>query len=443
MAINNNSEDGRILRSFYPLITFPSEAFKDLCTNVNVETVQDVAVFKRGDTETELVYLLSGSVTLQSDGLVVEVIQSGSESAKFALAHQIPRKIDAVANGMVRIVRLNAHEVNNPPPAVYKEDLGYTVVESTDEDPDDWMTSVLRFPVFEALPATSLQKILISLRINQVKEGDTILENGSNVEHFYIVYKGQCLLTRNRGEEISEIKLNAGDSFGDEYVITDMPALETIIALTDTSVIQLEKSLFLSHIKKPSLRYINADEIASAQGKGSVVLDVRLPHHFDNYNLPDSANIPLLSLRMRLSEIPKDRQIIVVCANGRLSKAAAYLLTKQGFDAVVLRNGMGIQEVAENNNNGQHENQDGLPQSTQPAPESKAEIKDSEPDINTTEVPTSIPPDYESLTQRNRELEEANARLQAEKIDLEQQCLALSQQLERLKEITNRLAKLK
>jgi rhodanese-related sulfurtransferase len=439
MAVNNNSDDGRILRNLYPLITFPSEAFKDFCANINIETVHDAAIFKRGDTNTELVYLLEGSVTLQAEGLVVEVINSDSESAKFALAHQIPRKIDAVTNGMARIIRLDAHTVNNPPPAVFQEDLGYTVVEeSSNEESDDWMSSLLRFPLFEDLPATSLQKILISLRTSQFTESDVILENGSAVDNFYVVHKGQCLLTRNRAGGVSEIRLGVGDSFGEEYLITGLPAQETVIALTDVSIIQIEKNLFLNNIKKPALHYINVDDVEEAQKDGAIILDVRLPFHYENKHLPDSANIPLLALRMRLSEIPKDRQIIVVCANGQTSEAAAYLLTKHRFNAVVLKDGMGIEEVEEKEKAG---NQGGTPQPVQAntrietlAAENMVAKDDHKPDAQT---------EYANLLQRNRELEEINAKLHVEKDEAVKQCEVLTQQLDRLKEITNRLAKIK
>jgi rhodanese-related sulfurtransferase len=405
--------------------------------------VQDVAIFKRGDTNTDLVYLLEGSVTLQADGLVVEVINSESESVKFALAHQIPRKIDAVANGSVRIVRLDAHMVNNPPAAVYQEDLGYTVVEeSSGEDSDDWMTALLRFPLFEALPATSLQKILISLRTTHFKEGDVIIDNGSAVENFYVVHKGQCLLTRNRAGGFSEIRLGVGDSFGEEYLITGLQAQETVIALTEASIIQLEKSLFLNYIKKPAIQYINPEDVADAQQNGSIILDVRLPYHYENNHLPDSANIPLLSLRMRLPEIPKDKQIIVVCANGQTSEAGAYFLTKNRFKAVVLKDGMGIDESEEKGkSNKQADNLDEIDKTAQTntllesaATDNVAVNKDLKPDTQAN---------YANLLRRNCELEEINARLQSEKDEAIKQCELLTQQLERLKEITNRLAKRK
>jgi CRP-like cAMP-binding protein len=41
--------------------------------------------------------LIRGEVILQAEELIVEVITAESESARFALAHQIPGKIDAVA----------------------------------------------------------------------------------------------------------------------------------------------------------------------------------------------------------------------------------------------------------------------------------------------------------------------------------------------------------
>ncbi len=443
MAIPNNSEDSRIMRTLYPLATFPGEAFRDLCANATVEYVQDAPIFKRGDTNTDFVFLLNGSVTLQAEGLVVEAIHSDNESAKFALAHQIPRKIDAIANGLARIVRLDAHAVNNPPPAVYNEDLGYTVIEeSSTEDPDDWMTALLSLPLFEILPATSLQKILTSLKIQQFVEGKIIIENGSVVDYFYIVNKGQCLLTRKKEGEVSEIKLGPGDSFGEEYLITGMLAQETVIALTDVSLIQLDKNVFLTHIKKPSVHYIEPEDMADAQKEGSIVLDVRLPHHFESHNITGSANIPLLSLRMRLHEIPKERKIIVVCANGLASEAAAYLLTRYKLNAVALKGGMGIRDVDDENNGA------GLTaiagngiQNTQTEGQVVAEDAPATDNADVNDDGARLQAENESLQARINELEAINAKLQADKEQLEGQNTVLSQQLERLKEILNRLTK--
>ena len=442
MAIHSNSEESRILRQFYPLATFPSDAFKELCTNVTVEQVQDAPIFKKGDTNTDLVYLLNGSVTLQAEDLVVEVITADSDSAKFALAHQLPRKIDAVANGVVRIVRLDADTVNNPPPAVYREDQSYTVIEESAEDSDDWMTAVLRLPLFQSLPPPNLQKILISLKTAQYAESEVIIEKGSEVDYFYIIKKGQCLLTRHSSEGSSEVRLGVGESFGEEYLITDKPAQETVTALSEASLIRLEKKHFLTQIKAPTLEFISPEEMPDAIKNGAVLLDVRPQHHFEDTNLADSANIPLLSLRMRINEIPKEKQVIVVCANGKASEAGAFLLIKNGANATVLKDGMGIEEQDDaTETNAVDGNQQHPLQIVQPDNEISGKSDSGSKDVNLEAQIQSLKAENEGLMQLNRDLEEKNANLQAEKDQAVNQCQVLTQQLERLKEILSRLTK--
>jgi rhodanese-related sulfurtransferase len=438
MAVHINSEEHRILRKLMPLATFPSAAFKELCTNITVEQVQDGIIFKKGDTSTDLVYLLDGSVTLQAEGLIVEVITSESESAKFALAHQIPRKIDAVANGVARIVRLDAEAVNNPPPAVYQEDQSYTITEESDEASDDWMTILLRLPLFQALPPSSLQKILMTLKTAHFEKGDVILDGGSVVENFYVITKGQCLLSRPSLADGGKIRLSAGESFGEEYLTADYPSQETITALSDVSLIQLEKKHFSMQIKEPILQFISHEELPDAISNGAVLLDVRSQREYESHHFDDSFNIPLLSLRMRIEECPKDKQIVVVCANGKASEAGAFLLVKDGFNAFVLEAGMGIEEadqLIELTHPADHSHT--ISQAGQQEADSSISIFGFEAQIE------ALKAENERLTHCNSALAEKAAKLQAEKEQAESQSQVLTQQLERLKEILNRLTKSK
>jgi rhodanese-related sulfurtransferase len=438
MAVHINSEEHRILRKLVPLTIFPSAAFEELCTNITVEQVQDGVIFKKGDTNTDLVYLLGGSVTLQAEGLIVEVVTSESESAKFALAHQIPRKIDAIANGVARIVRLNADVVNNPPPAIYREDQSYTITEESDEASDDWMTTLLRLPLFQSLPPSSLQKILMTLKIAHFVKSDVIVDRGSVVDNFHVITKGQCLLSRLSSGDAGKIRLGAGEGFGEEYLITGYPAQETISALSDVSLIKLEKKQFLTLIKEPMLQFISYEDMLDATSNGAVLLDVRPHQHYESQHLDDSVNIPLLSLRMRIEELPRDKQIIVVCASGKESEAGSFLLVKDGFNASVMKGGMGIEEadfVAEITHRpddgqaiaqaGQHED-DG---------DSAISVFGLEAQIE------ALTAENERLTDCNSDLERKAAKLQSEKEQAESQCQVLTQQLERLKEILSRLTK--
>jgi rhodanese-related sulfurtransferase len=438
MAVQIDSEEHRILRKLMPLATFPSAAFKELCTNITVEQVQDGAIFKKGDTNTDLVYLLDGSVTLQAEGLVVETITSESESAKFALAHQIPRKIDAVANGVARIVRLDAEVVNNPPPAVYQEDQSYTITEESDEATDDWMTILLRLPLFQSLPPSSLQKILITLKTTHFAQGDIILDSGRAVDQFYVITKGQCLLSRPSLAEAGKIRLGAGESFGEEYLITDYPAQETITALSDVSLIQLEKKHFLMLLKEPLLKFVEHKDLPDSLNKGALLLDVRLKREYESRHLDDSVNIPLMSLRMRIEECPRDKQIVVVCAKGKVSEAGAFLLLKNGFNAFVLKAGMGIEDSVAAIEITQH------PENLQVLPEMEQVIAENEPELSAFAIEAemeALKAENERLARCNYNLEEKAAKLQVEKEQAESQCQVLTEQLERLKEILGRLTK--
>jgi rhodanese-related sulfurtransferase len=433
MALQINSEEARLLRKLIPLATFPSEAFIELCTNTTVEQVQGAVIFKKGDTDPDLVFLLNGSVTLQADGLVVGVITAESDSAKFALAHQIPRKIDAVANGSVQIVRLNADIVNNPPPVVTRQN--YTIAEASDEDSDDWMSAVLRFPVFQCLPPSSLQKILMSLRARHYAEGEVIIDTGKVIDHFYIITKGECLISRRCFGEQNEIKHGVGESFGEEYLIADYPAREMVMALSDVSLIQLEKKLFLSQIKTPLLKFVSPDDMPSALGQGAILLDVRRQGDYEKQHVDGSVNIPLMLLRMEIQGLPRDKQYILACGNGKVSEAGAFLLAKNGFNAAVLKGGMGTEDY------------ELLIEMPEPVDKSLQDLlRDDQLDkvildavgVAVESQLSLLRAENERLLSLTSDLEEKNAKLQAEKEEVEQRCLVLTQQLVTLKGFLNK-----
>jgi len=446
MAINSNSEDGRTLRNTIPLSTFPLSAFEEICETVKVEQIQDGPIFKRGDTDELLVYLLRGSISLECDGLYVDTIAADSESAKFALAHQIPRKIDAIAKGLVRIVRLNPAIVNNPPEYEYDENQGLTVVEETSGDPDDWMTALLQLPLFQILPATCLQKILTSMKTMPFGTGDVIIDSSKKVDQFFVIAKGECLLQ----SEFGEVKLMPGDSFGEPYALADYPVRERVIALSEGSLITLEKNHFFNGVIKQLVKYIKLDELSDWLAKGALFLDVRSSHNFAKQHMEGSLNIPLLSLGKRIAELPLNKTIVLICANGKASEAAAFILFKHGLEALVVKGGMAIYEPEEPD-----KTEKPIAEATfiaeklepEAANKNPAGRNEMEEDYFTMQADSfeaglqALKSENERLSIRNRELEEQNTGLLAEKAKLEQENQTLTQHLNRLKEILSRFNK--
>ncbi|WP_223428837.1 rhodanese-like domain-containing protein [Tateyamaria pelophila] len=71
-----------------------------------------------------------------------------------------------------------------------------------------------------------------------------------------------------------------------------------------------------------------------------VLLDVREPVELELESVVGSINIPIGQLRGRLEELPKDKQIHVICRSGQRAYYVTRMLLQHGFDARVLSGGM-------------------------------------------------------------------------------------------------------
>jgi len=67
----------------------------------------------------------------------------------------------------------------------------------------------------------------------------------------------------------------------------------------------------------------------------AMVIDVREPSEYAAGHVPGAINLPQADLATRLEELPRDRQLIVICQAGARSMRAARFLTQVGFDRVV------------------------------------------------------------------------------------------------------------
>jgi rhodanese-related sulfurtransferase len=70
------------------------------------------------------------------------------------------------------------------------------------------------------------------------------------------------------------------------------------------------------------------------------LLDVREPVELAVENVPGSLNIPIGQLRARLDELPRDREIHVVCRSGQRAYFATRILLQNGFKAKNVSGGM-------------------------------------------------------------------------------------------------------
>jgi rhodanese-related sulfurtransferase len=85
---------------------------------------------------------------------------------------------------------------------------------------------------------------------------------------------------------------------------------------------------------------VSVDEGYQMYQSGVFVLDVRTQQEWDEYHAPNTTLIPLDQLQSRLDELPKDREILVVCRSGNRSQQGRDILRSAGFDAASMSGGL-------------------------------------------------------------------------------------------------------
>lgn len=99
---------------------------------------------------------------------------------------------------------------------------------------------------------------------------------------------------------------------------------------------------FLSNLFGPSVPSISAEELNEKLkfGKHPLVLDVRQPEEFRTGHINGAKLMPLNDLHRKMSELPKEREIVCICASGSRSSSAAKTLAKEGFNVLNVQGGM-------------------------------------------------------------------------------------------------------
>jgi rhodanese-related sulfurtransferase len=90
----------------------------------------------------------------------------------------------------------------------------------------------------------------------------------------------------------------------------------------------------------PLARNVSVDEAYQMYQGGAFVVDVRTQEEWDEYHAPNATLIPLDQLPNRLSEVPKDREILVVCRSGNRSQEGRDILLAAGYNATSMTGGL-------------------------------------------------------------------------------------------------------
>jgi rhodanese-related sulfurtransferase len=75
-------------------------------------------------------------------------------------------------------------------------------------------------------------------------------------------------------------------------------------------------------------------QAAADAGEGALIIDVREPHEYLQARAPGALLLPLGQLAGRVGDLPRDRDLLLMCRTGARSYNATSFLLANGFERV-------------------------------------------------------------------------------------------------------------
>jgi cyclic di-GMP phosphodiesterase len=174
--------------------------------------------------------------------------------------------------------------------------------------------------------------------------GDDIFVQGAKGDCYYIIKSG-CVVLLRKGKDTNEEEqidiLREGCGFGEEALIRDDPRSATCRAMEETVVYILDKADFNNIMKSSFLQNIFVEDMNMGAYRDKYVLvDVRVPHEYEQEHIEGAVNIPIEVLRKKYADLDPAKTHITYCTNDARGLVAAFLLKNHGFNAKCLRGGI-------------------------------------------------------------------------------------------------------
>ena len=159
---------------------------------------------------------------------------------------------------------------------------------------------------------------------------ETNMNFANTSRHLQILKSSKIVVSRKEGVRVLY-------NLANEEVVKCWKGLQT---LAEKSASEIRETARLFFEERSALTPISSTDLWDKLNKDEVTLiDVRPKEEFLSGHLPDAVSIPLKELKDKFSELHSDKEIVAYCRGPYcvLAAEAAKLLTKQGFNVVILK----------------------------------------------------------------------------------------------------------
>ena len=159
---------------------------------------------------------------------------------------------------------------------------------------------------------------------------ETNMNFANTSRHLQILKNAKIVVARKEGVRVVY-------NLANEEVVKCWKSLQT---LSEKSAIEIRETARLFFEERSAFVPISSTELLDKLNKDEVTLiDVRPEEEFLSGHLPDAISIPLKELKEKSTELPSGKEIVAYCRGPYcvLAAEAAKLLTKKGFNVVILK----------------------------------------------------------------------------------------------------------
>jgi CRP-like cAMP-binding protein len=329
-------------RNLFPLQKLTQDDTEELLrTAITTRFAVGAPLFRNSDLPKQIFYLISGEVELLTRDKGRRMIKGGTLEARKPLGRGITGQLAATARQESLVISFDADMLElflswtNPE--------AYLVSEMQTSHSGEWLERLLQSRGLLRFSEEQIQTLLNRMSEVHHLAGDVIIHQNDPDDYYYIIKNGRCSVTRQPHAGAKGIKLaelQQGDAFGEEALLANAPRSANITMIEDGDLMRLAKADFSKLLAEPLLNSVSWSDSHNLIALGATFLDIRLPEEFAEQHLPDSINIPLALLRLKLKQLSHNRKYSVCCNDGSRSAVATFLLNRHGFDAFILDGGL-------------------------------------------------------------------------------------------------------
>ncbi len=345
------------LARFEPLSSLLEDQLAELAAQTaELPLPAGYTLFKAGDEDSSLIYLLEGEVAIRSPNGDSHNIVSGSPRSRRPLDESTPRQVSAVATTPVLYIRIDRELVDTmlawaQSASSDTEEVIMSGSEILCIDKGELKRKMQHSPNFRKLPAANIDQVLEKMDPARVAAGEVIIRQGDEGDYFYVIEQGEAMVTRvvegdeSLEESVEMADLGEGAAFGEAALISDKPRNATVSMQTDGVLLRLNKEDFLALMQEPMQEWLDYEEAKKRVAAGAVWIDVRARSEFQHGHLPGAINIPLNESHRLAQTLDREKHFVCYCPTGRRSSAAAFILTQYGLSASVIKDGLPASEM--------------------------------------------------------------------------------------------------